>query len=83
MYGIGADGQWACMVMVPTGLRSGVSAYRLIARTVRDCKALGDSAYKAARVAMRVDIECCEPMMGERDVRRIVGYVYGGDRGWA
>lgn len=82
MYGVDADGQWQVMVMVPTGIMAGVSAYRLIAKTVRDCRELGDSAQKAVRIATRVSIECCDPMVPEHDVRRIVGYVYGGDRGW-
>ncbi len=82
MYGVDADGQWQLMVMVPTGIMAGVSAYGLIAKTVRDCRGFGDSAQRAARIAKRVNLACCEPVVPERDVRRIVGYVYGGDRGW-
>lgn len=82
VQGEDADGQWSVVVMVPPFKVWGSEALLLIARTVIGCSRLGDGAQRAARVARRVNLACCQPVVPEHDVRRIVGYVYGGDRGW-
>lgn len=77
-----ADGQWSVVVMVPKPHVGGNSALSLMAHVINQCAQIGMTARRAARVATSVNFACCFPRVPERDIRRLVGYAYGGDRGW-